>query len=162
MSDCVGCQRRRGPGAQSLSLLAAVVFAALDIGITMGGIVDGLGYETNPLFAPFTRLGVPWMLGGLLVYLCILFVVYSWGAYWLQATVTGVLIAVHTFGVLSWIRLGIYPPANILFTDPFYSITGPAVLAALGTIASYVDLTSCSLVRPSGGRGRRVRGRRPR
>lgn len=116
---------------------------AIDLALTLTGITNGAGTEANPFFAPFTEMGTLAMLSGVALYYSVIWIWFSFSSDWLRAATVGVLTAIHIYGLSSWVRLLFIEQFNIMFSNLFFLILGPALIAAFMTIYTYVDLTSC-------------------
>lgn len=149
------CRRGTRTLAGLPTTLVVIVFVALDMGVTIGGVTNGLGVEADPLFRPITQLGVLPMLLTFFVYLGLVFIVFTWAPPWVQAIIAGFLITIHLMGFLSWLRMHALPQLQILYTNIEYRVGIPAGVAALTTLLAYVDLSTCPGIPGSG----LVRGR---
>lgn len=136
------CAVQRDRGLLGPWFLLVMILATLDLGITIAGIVAGIGFEANPLFAFFTQRGVGFMLVGAVIYYGSLIAIFSFTREWLQSIVVGLLVTVHIYGFLSWVRLAFVPQVDVLF-GPFALIVGPPLVASVISIVSYVKLRTC-------------------
>lgn len=126
----------------TLTLWVIFILAMGDLSITYAGVQAGVGHETNSLYAFFIAHGLIGMIIGSAIYLTAILLFFEYASTWLLAIGTGVLVAIHTYGILSWVRILYFPQVNALFAvSPI--VFGSALIAAFMTIYTYVDFRTC-------------------
>lgn len=137
------CQLSSEPATPFSSVPFWVMLTVIwtDLSLTVTGIVLGMGVEANPFFVWFTQNGVAAMLAGILIYIVILMVWFSYIPDFMRAITAGFLITIHIWGTLSWVRLWI-EPVDQLF-GVFYLMVGAALLGTVFTAWILLDLKTC-------------------
>ena len=137
------CSIKRRDPTERIGFYIVLVAACLDLGITIIGINRGWGIEANPFFVWFTEQGTMWMLGAGLFYLVLVAWLYRIAANWLASIMTGMLVASHMLGFLSWVRIEILPELGLLFNEMWFLMTGGILFGSAAAVLSYVDLRTC-------------------
>ena len=138
------CSIKQEKPTERVGFYIAVLVIFLDLGITTVGIKNDWGTEANPFFLWFTLQGTEWMLIGGFGYLLLVALLYNIASNWFAAVMTGLLVAAHSIGTLSWLRLKVLTELDIFFGGHmWFLLVGASLLGALGAILSYIDLRSC-------------------
>lgn len=130
------------PPLKNPILWVIYILAIGDLSITYAGIQTGAGQESNPLYAAFIAHGVLGMVVGSAIYLIAILIFFEYASAWLLAIGTGTLVAVHAYGILSWVRLLYFPQVNALFSlSPI--LVGSGLIASFMTLYTFVDFRTC-------------------
>lgn len=119
------------------------VLIVLDMSVTFTGIIGNWGVEANPLFAFFIQFGTYAMLGAMVGYIILVWVIIYSSPRWLRAIELGALTALHTYGVLTWITVLFVPELSVIFT-PFWVSVFVSAIASIATMFAYVRFGSGS------------------